>query len=206
MTPYSPPIMTPEHAMAFVLFAVAAAGTPGPSNLLLAGTGAAVGVVGGFPCVLGVALGMAAMMSAVAFGLGAIVLANPVVLRALNWIGAIFLLWLAWKIATAGRGGVVSRAKPVGFLGAAAFQWINPKSWLVCAGAAGTYLDAQSGSALAQALALGGLFLLACLPCCFAWLAFGAAAQRRLRTEGTRRAFNVAMGLLLAASVVLIAH
>jgi threonine/homoserine/homoserine lactone efflux protein len=91
----------------------------------------------------------------------------------------------------------------VGFLGAAAFQWIKPKSWLVCASAAGTYLHAGSSSALAQALAFGALFVLASLPCCFVWLAFGATAQRLLRTDRARRTFNIAMGLLLAGSVLL---
>jgi threonine/homoserine/homoserine lactone efflux protein len=196
--------MTKEQAIAFLLFSVAAAGTPGPSNLLLTATGAHVGVLRGLPALLGVSLGMGVMMFAVAFGLGAAVLASPIVLRALNWLGAAFLLWLAWKIATAGRGGAVAGGKPVGFVGAAAFQWINPKSWLVCASAAGTYLGAGSGSAFTQALAFGALFVLASLPCCFVWLAFGATAQRLLRSDRARRTFNVTMGLLLAASVVLI--
>ena len=196
--------MTPEQAVAFLLFAVAAAGTPGPSNVLLTATGANVGVLRGLPCLLGVTIGMGVMMFVVAFGLGSVVLANPAVLRALNWIGAAFLLWLAWKIATAGRGDGAAGRKPVGFIGAAAFQWINPKSWLVCASAAGAYLHAQAGSALAQALVFGLLFILASLPCCFVWLAFGATAQRFLRTERARRTFNIAMGVLLAASVVLV--
>ena len=131
-------------------------------------------------------------MFVVAFGLGSVVLANPAILRALNWIGAAFLLWLAWKIAIAGRGG------------AAAFQWINPRSWLVCASAAGAYLHAGPGSALAQGLVLGALFILASLPCCFVWLAFGATAQRFLHSDRARRTFNIAMGALLAASVGLV--
>jgi threonine/homoserine/homoserine lactone efflux protein len=196
--------MTPEQAVAFLLFAVAAAGTPGPSNLLLTATGAHVGVLRGVPCLLGVTIGMGVMMFVVAFGLGSVVIANPTVLRVLNWIGAAFLLWLAWKIATAGRSDGAAGRKPVGFIGAAAFQWINPKSWLVCASAAGAYLHTQSGSALAQAMAFGALFILASLPCCFVWLAFGATAQRFLRTERARRTFNIAMGVLLAASVVLV--
>jgi threonine/homoserine/homoserine lactone efflux protein len=196
--------MAPEQAVAFLLFAVVAAGTPGPSNLLLTATGANVGVLRGLPCLLGVSLGMGVMMFGVAFGLGSVVLANPTVLRALNWVGAAFLLWLAWKIATAKRPDAATGKKPVGFLGAAAFQWINPKSWLVCASAAGTYLNAAAGSALAQAAAFGALFVLASLPPCFVWLAFGATAQRFLRTDRARRTFNVAMGALLAASVVLV--
>jgi threonine/homoserine/homoserine lactone efflux protein len=196
--------MTSEQAVAFLLFAVVAAGTPGPSNLLLTATGAQVGVLRGVPCLLGVSVGMGVMMFLVAFGLGSVVLANPTVLRALNWIGAAFLLWLAWKIATGGRADAAARRKPVGFLGAAGFQWINPKSWLVCASAAGTYLHAGSRGALAQATVFGALFVLASLPCCFVWLAFGATAQRWLRTDRARRAFSIAMGVLLAGSVALI--
>ena len=196
--------MAPERAVAFLLFAVVAAGTPGPSNLLLTATGGNVGVRRGLPALLGVSMGMGVMMFAVAFGLGSVVLVYPVVLRALNWVGAAFLLWLAWKIARAGRSDATHGRNAVGFVGAAAFQWINPKSWLVCASAAGAYLDVGSGSALGQAVAFGILFILASLPCCFVWLAFGAAAQRCLRTERARRAFGIAMGVLLAASIVLV--
>jgi len=196
--------MTLEQAVTFFVFSVAAAGTPGPSNVLLTATGAQVGVLRGLPCLLGVALGMAVMMFTVAFGLGSVILGNPLVLRSIKWCGAAVLWWLAWKVASARRPGAGVGAKPVGFLGAAAFQWGNPKSWLVCASAAGAYLSAGSGGALAQAMTLGVLFILASLPCCFVWLAFGATAQRFLRTERARRTFNIAMGVLLAGSVVVV--
>jgi threonine/homoserine/homoserine lactone efflux protein len=111
---------------------------------------------------------------------------------------------MAWRIATVSGSDAVATRKPVGFVGAAAFQWINAKSWLVCASAAGAYLSAASGNALAQAMAFGALFILASLPCCFVWLAFGATAQRFLRTGRARRTFNIAMAVLLAGSVVLI--
>jgi threonine/homoserine/homoserine lactone efflux protein len=196
--------MTPERMVAFLLFAVAAAGTPGPSNLLLTATGAHVGVLRGLPCLFGVSIGMGVMMFVVAFGLGSLVLANRTVVQALNWMGAAFLLWLAWRIATAGRSDSAADRRPVDFIGAATFQWINPKSWLVCASAVGAYLSPESGRALAQALAFGVLFIVASLPCCFVWLAFGATAQQVLRTDRARLAFNMAMGVLLAGSVFLI--
>ena len=195
--------MTSDQAAAFLLFAVVAAGTPGPSNLLLTATGANVGVLRGLPCLFGVTVGMGVMMFVVAFGLGSVVIANPAVVRALNWLGAAFLLRLAWKIGAAGRSDAAAVGKPIGFVGAAAFQWINPKSWLVCASAAGTYLKAGSSSALVQATTFGALFIVASLPCCFVWLAFGAGAQRFLRSERALRIFNITMGALLAASVVL---
>jgi threonine/homoserine/homoserine lactone efflux protein len=121
----------------------------------------------------------------------------------MKWCGAVFLLWLAWKIATARPPSDGVNAKPVGFTAAAAFQWINPKSWLVSASAAATFLDAHADGAVAQAAALGLVFVLAALPACLPWLAFGAVLQRFLRSPRARRTFNGAMGALLAASVIL---
>jgi threonine/homoserine/homoserine lactone efflux protein len=195
--------MRPEQAVAFVVFVVAAAGTPGPSNALLTATGANVGVLRGLPALLGVAAGMGLMMFVVAFGLGTLILANPLVLTGVKWCGAAVLCWLAWKIATAGRAGAAAGGKPIGLVGAAAFQWINPKSWLVCASAAATFLDRGAGSALGQSAAFGLTFALVSLPSCLPWLAFGAVLQRFLRSGRALRVFNGAMGALLAASVIL---
>lgn len=195
--------MTMEQAGAFFVFSVVAAGTPGPSNALLTATGANVGLLRGLPCLFGVTIGMGLMMSVVAFGLGSVILDNPVALEAVRWLGAAVLLWLAWKIATADRASGAAGGKPVGFVGAAAFQWINPKSWLVCASAAATFLEEGKGSALSQSAAFGVTFVLAALPSCFPWLAFGAVLQRVLRSERALRVFNGAMGALLAVSVIL---
>src|SRR3954454_20797432 len=115
------------------------AGTPGPSNALLTATGARVGVVRGLPALFGVAAGMALMMFVVTFGLGAVILATPLFITVVKYLGAAVLLWFAWQIATAGGAHGSSSARPVGFVGAAAFQWINPKSWLACTSAAGAY-------------------------------------------------------------------
>jgi threonine/homoserine/homoserine lactone efflux protein len=191
--------------VAFLLFAVVAAVTPGPSNVMLTAVGAQAGVRRGLPCLLGVATGMGLMMFLVPLGLGSLVLDRPRVLTALHWGGAAFLLWLSWKIATS-SGGVEAapEARPVGFLGATAFQWVNPKSWLVSASAASTFLSAGAGSPVSQAAWLGGLFVVAALPSGFVWLAFGATAQHVLHGRRRMRIFNVAMGALLALSIVLI--
>lgn len=143
-------------------------------------------------------------MFLVPLGLGSLVLKNPLVLKALNWGGAAFLLWLSWKIATSGRIEATPEGQPVGYLGAAVFQWVNPKSWLVTASAAGTFLSAEAGSPIAQSASLGGLFVLAALPSCFVWLAFGATVQRVLRGRRRLSLFNIAMGVLLALSIALI--
>ena len=197
--------MTTEQVVAFLLFAVVAAVTPGPSNVMLTAAGANAGVLRGLPCLLGVTTGMGLMMFLIPFGLGSIVLENPLVLKALHWCGAAFLLWLAWKIArSGGRLESTSEGSGVGYMGAAVFQWVNPKSWLVSASAAGTFLHAEAGSPVVQSAFLGGLFFLAALPSCFLWLAFGATVQHVLHNQRRMRVFNIAMGALLALSIVLI--
>jgi threonine/homoserine/homoserine lactone efflux protein len=195
--------MTASQAIAFLLFAVVAAITPGPSNLILTSTGASVGLLRGLPCLGGVVIGMGLMMFLVAFGLGNVVLASPGLIMLLKWGGIGFLLWLSWKIATAGHSDTTTDKQPLGFWGAAAFQWINPKSWLVSVSAVSTYLHPVAGTAFIQALGFGLLFLLAALPSCFIWLAFGASLQRFLATKRAARIFNIAMGVLLAGSVLL---
>jgi threonine/homoserine/homoserine lactone efflux protein len=194
--------MSAEQAVSFFVFAVVAAITPGPSNVLLTATGANVGVLRGLPALLGVCLGMASMMFAVAFGLGSLILDHPALLQAMKWGGAAFLLWLAWKIATAKGAGGDAGARPVGFTAAAAFQWINPKAWLACASAAATYLRADAGGALAQSLLFAALFATATLPSGFVWLGFGVGVRRWLASPRALRAFNLTMGALLAASVM----
>ena len=196
--------MTLEQAVGFLLFAVVAAVTPGPSNVMLTAAGASVGVLKGLPCLLGVTTGMGLMMFLVPLGLGSLVLGHPLALTVLRWGGAAFLLWLAWKIATSAGAQTPAERRPVGFAEAAAFQWVNPKSWLVSVSASATYLNAASGSAVAQSALLGGLFVLAALPSGFLWLAFGATVQRLLHGRRALRAFHLALGALLALSVALI--
>ena len=194
--------MTAEQALAFVVFATVAAITPGPSNVMLTVTGAMSGILGGVPCLLGVGAGMGLMMFVVALGLGSVVLGHAALLAAFKWSGALFLLWLAWKIATAPHSDAAMQGSPVGFAGAFAFQWLNPKSWLVSTSASGTYLQSDA-ALLAQALSIGALFFAVALACGFTWLAFGVAIRRGLKSPRWQRAFNLSMGSLLATSVLM---
>ena len=196
--------MSTQQALAFLVFAFVAAVTPGPSNIMLTAAGAQAGLLRGLPCLLGVSSGMALMMFLVPLGLGSLMLGQPLALQALHWGGAGVLLWLSWKIATStSRIEAKPDSTPVGYLGAAVFQWVNPKSWLVSVSAAGTFLSAGA-SPVVQAASLGALFVLAALPSGLVWLAFGAAVQHLLRTPARLRVFNVAMGALLALSIALI--
>jgi threonine/homoserine/homoserine lactone efflux protein len=196
-------INDPAQVVAFVTFSAVVAGTPGPSNTLLTAIGARAGVRRGLVSLLGQVTGMGVMLFAVTLGLGDVLLAHPLSLEILKWGGVAMLWWMAWRIATAGHADGVTNA-PTGFLGMAAFQWVNPKGWLVCVAAVATFLDRRAGGALAQAALFGILFMLVAFPSCFPWLAFGAALQRFLKTPRARRVLNVVMAALLAASTILL--
>jgi threonine/homoserine/homoserine lactone efflux protein len=198
--------MTLEQAAAFFVFALVAAITPGPSNVLLTATGLQVGLLRGLPCLFGIGAGMGFMMFLAAYGFGTLVLQHPQAMQLVRWLGAAFLLWLAWKIASApvSDRGSSEAPRPTGFLGAALLQWVNPKAWLVSAGAVATYLPGEAESALVRATLFTLVFVSAALPSSLVWLAFGAVAQRFLRDPRRQRGLNIAMGLALAASVVMI--
>jgi threonine/homoserine/homoserine lactone efflux protein len=195
--------MTPDQLLAFLLFALVAAVTPGPSNIILTSTGATVGVIRGLPCLFGASLGMGSIVFAVGVGVGSIVLGNALLLTAVKWGGIAFLLWLSWQIATSRHENAAQGAPVVGFWRGAALQWANPKAWVVSVSAAGTFLQAGAASALAQSAAFGFLFILAALPSGLLWLALGSSVQRWLRTDRSWTTFNRAMAALLAASIVL---
>jgi threonine/homoserine/homoserine lactone efflux protein len=190
----------PAQLIAFATFSAVVAGTPGPSNALLTAVGARAGVRRGLASLLGQVTGMGALLFAITLGLGGVLLAHPLALQVLKWGGAAMLCWMAWRIATAGHAERATNA-PAGFLGMAAFQWVNPKGWLIGVAAITTFLD-RRGGALSQAVIFAVLFTLVALPSCLPWLAFGAALQRFLRTPRARRILNGAMALLLAASTI----
>ena len=132
--------MSFEQVVAFLIFAVVTSITPGPNNIMLTATGANVGMRRGLPHMFGIALGFALMLFLVAAGVGRALLASPASMDVLRYVGIAVLLWLAWKISTAGRTADSGRDRPIGFLEAAAFQWFNPKAWLICAGTVGGFL------------------------------------------------------------------
>jgi threonine/homoserine/homoserine lactone efflux protein len=193
----------PARVIAFMAFSAVVAGTPGPSNVLLTAVGARAGVRQGLASLLGQVTGMGAMLFAITLGLGNVLLAHPLALQVLKWGGAAMLCWMAWRIATAGHAEEATN-RPAGFLGMAAFQWANPKGWLIGVAAIATFLDRRAGSALVQAAVFAFLFTLVALPSCLPWLAFGAALQRFLRTPRARRVLNGVMAALLAASTILL--
>jgi threonine/homoserine/homoserine lactone efflux protein len=182
-------------------FAVAMYITPGPNNAMLASSAANFGLRATIPHMLGIACGFSFMLLAITAGLGAALLAWPPLMPLMRWAGAAWLLLLAWKIAHAAPTDAGMSGRVLGFSGAAAFQWINPKGWLIALAAAGMFVRADQPP-WTQAAWIGAVFLIVALPCMVPWMLLGAGARRLLRSPGRLRLFNVTMALLLLVSVV----
>jgi threonine/homoserine/homoserine lactone efflux protein len=191
-------------------FAVSMAGTPGPNNAMLTSSGSLWGFRRTVPHMLGISIGFPLMLLAVASGLGTLLRHSPAVLTAMRWLGATYLLYLAWKIATAeprtqsddGSGPPVTDRRPMSFLQAALFQWVNPKAWLVTISALATVASVGGHPSVPRALILACVFLAVTLPITAFWTMVGVGVSRVLTTRGALRRFNVTMASLLVASLV----
>lgn len=185
--------------LAFCAFALVSSITPGPNNTMVLASGVNFGIVRTVPHLLGISIGFSFMVALVGLGLGSIFTEWPWMWNLLRVGATAYLVWLAWKLATA--GGVQDRevARPMSFLRAAAFQWVNPKAWVMAVGACSTYvLDANIW---VNALAMACLFAVINLPSVATWAVFGAALRRLLARPRVLRVFNVTMALLLLVSL-----
>ena len=192
--------MRQDVLYALILFCFVSGVTPGPNNIMLMTSGVNFGFRRTLPHLVGVVLGFAAMVALIGLGLDAIFARFPQLMPVMRWAGAAYLLWLAWRIANSGpmREGAVE-GRPLGFLGAAAFQWINPKGWVMAISALTAYsvTDDYTISVIAVALT----YLAIGFPSSGAWVVFGSAMRKALRDPGIARAFNLTMAALLVASI-----
>ena len=179
------------------------AATPGPNNAMVAASGARFGVLRTVPHVLGITLGFPVMVLAVAIGAGQMLAANPWLHTLSRWVGAAYVLWLAWTIARPhhpAQPGAQGGRRPLGLLAAALFQWVNPKAWIIAVSAVLTYTG--DGAPLAQTLVMAAVFGIATLPAVLFWTAVGAGAAKLLRSETALRRFDLVMAALLVASLI----
>ena len=184
-------------------FAVAASVTPGPNNVMVATAAANHGIAATLPQMLGIALGFAAMFVLVGFGLALPLATHPGADLLLRWVAVAWLLWLAVQIARAPPPGTdqAGGRPPLGFIGAALFQWINPKAWLLAIGGTATYV-APDLPVLPQVTLIALIFAGVVIPCALLWATIGRGAGRMLRRPDRLRAFNLTMAALLVASVL----
>ncbi|WP_245710431.1 LysE family translocator [Allopseudospirillum japonicum] len=194
-----------DFYLPLILFAFSMSATPGPNNLMLTASGANYGFKRTVPHMLGISVGFFLLLASVALGLGAIFTQWPQAHTGLKILGSVYLLWLAWKIANAPapdpQGVPVGR--PFNFMQAAAFQFANPKAWLMAI-AAVTGFTAVGDAYLVSALWVGLICSLVNLPSISIWAGFGVAIGRILKSARHWQCFNWSMGALTASCVLMI--
>ena len=174
--------------------------TPGPNNLMLMTSGVNFGVRRTIPHALGVSLGFPLMVVVVGLGLAGVFARFPGLLIAMKWVGAAYLVYLAFKLARAAPIGPGSaEGRPMTFFQAAGFQWINPKAWVMALTAVTTY--ALPDDYTRTVVLVAAMFGIVCLPTVSCWVLFGTGLRHALRRPVVLRVFNLAMGALLIASL-----
>ncbi len=190
-------------SLPLIFFVFAGLFSPGPNVVMLTTSGARFGFRRTVPHLLGVPVGTGLLAAASAFGLGAVFTVLPSLKLAFQIAAAVWILWLAWKTAQAGRA--TARAEgdaPFTFLQAVTFQAINPKVWAVAlAAAAGFSLELPIA---AEALRLFLVFAVINLGVCLFWAAVGHTLARFLSSPVVWRWFMLMMAALMACSALLI--
>lgn len=183
-------------------FALAASLSPGPNNFMLLASGVNFGFRRTMPHMAGIGVGFFALLIGVGLGLGALLSAYPALHALLKVLGAGYLLYLAWRTATARSFDtrVKEGARPMTFAEAAAFQWVNPKAWIMSVTAMAVYT--QPETPLVSVFVVAGIFAAICFPSVGTWTGFGTALRGFLADPGRLKWFNLTMGVLLAASVL----
>jgi threonine/homoserine/homoserine lactone efflux protein len=194
-------LMSNSLLIAFVLFASVMFFTPGPNNIMLLSSGLTYGFRPTIPHIAGITFGFAFMVGAVGLGLGTIFITFPVLQTILKYAGVAYLIYLAAAIAMSGpvSAGQDNRRGPMTFLGAAMFQWINVKGWVMVIGTITAYaaISPYPWNIVIQV----GLSLLLGALSCTVWALFGSALRPVLTSPRAVRAFNIVMAVLLLASL-----
>ncbi|MBY6135918.1 LysE family translocator [Nocardioides marinus] len=192
--------MTYELFLALAAFAFGTVFTPGPNNLMLMSSGANFGFQRSIPHLLGVAIGFPLMIVPVGLGVMQLFEAFPPLTTIMTALSVVYMLWLAWKIANAAPPeDSAAQGRPLSFVQACAFQWVNPKAWAMALGAITLYAASRDLSAI---LWVAGTYLLIGCFSASTWTMLGQQLRRLLRRPAQLRAFNWTMAAVLVASLV----
>jgi len=195
-----PPALPYAALSAAMTFALVMSITPGPNNTMLLASGVNFGFRRTLPHMLGITCGCTIMMVAIALGLGQVFARAPALYSAMEVLSVVYLIYLAWKIAASRSLSVdAANKRPMTFLQAAAFQWVNPKAWMMVV--TGVTAFHVNDNLLVNALTLAVAFAIVNLPSISIWAAFGLGVRRFLAGPTALRAFNWTMAALLIASI-----
>ena len=204
-TPFFQQILTKfmdsSTLMSLATFAMVTAFTPGPNNVMLAASGANFGFRRTLPHIFGIVIGFCSLVLAAGFGLAQLFALLPWLYDSLKIISFLFLLYLAWKIGSAGRTTTKNKDKPLSFVQAASFQLINPKGITVIISSVTAYTSTAEnvGTEVTILFFVFAIFTV-CATC--AWTAFGTGIARLLKSQSRLRKFNITMASLLVASLL----
>jgi len=194
--------MTLPNLLPFATYEFIMGITPGPNNVMLTAAGVHFGFRRTLPHILGISFGVALLLGVCCTSLGTLFVHFPVMRVALEWIGAAYLLYLGWRLLGGGAIKTGQAPRPLSFMEAAGFQFLNPKGWVICLTAASLFLPPDlplpAGSAY--------LVTVTCLispPCSMAWALFGGSMRQALQRPVPRRVFNGVMAVALAATGVM---
>jgi len=190
-----------EHSIGpFMLFCLIATITPGPNNMINLAQGMRLGFWRAMPFAVGTGLGVGSLLFAVATGLGAATAASPAINVVMRAATGVYLVYLAWKIATSGPVGEGTVGASLGFWGGISFQWINPKAWASSMAMATTYLPSEPSRQ--AALIAAGIFCASAWLTQPAWIGFGGALRRLLSEPRKAMLVNATLAALLLASTL----
>jgi len=199
-------MMDASFFFALAMFAFVTSVTPGPNNIMLLASGAQFGYRQSLPHMLGIVVGVSSLLLSTLLGLGALFTLYPPLYSVLKWLGCAYLLWLAWKIASAPVGNLESKktpASPMRWWQALLFQYVNPKAWMMAIGCVSTFaiageLYVQSGFWILVLFAVMGF------PAISIWVWAGVSIRCWLSDQKRQRIFNLCMGLATASTLLLI--
>jgi threonine/homoserine/homoserine lactone efflux protein len=187
---------------AMAMFSFVTSITPGPNNMMLLSSGVNFGLRRTLPHVLGISTGFFLMLLAVGAGLGKVFQEAPVLYQIMKVAGFAYLVYLAWCIANSGAPiqSNTSEATPLSFVGAALFQWVNPKAWMMAVGYFSSYIPNNSSKSFIFFSCL--MFGLINFPTCGIWAVIGNKLEQRLQNQSYRKVFNMTMAALLVLSML----
>lgn len=185
---------------ALTIFAFVSSITPGPNNLMLMNSGANYGFNKTIPHLLGVGIGFTLMIALVGLGVIQLFDSFPLSYQILKVVSIVYLLYLAFKIAssTSNIEQQASNHKPFSFIQAVLFQWVNPKAWTMALTSISLYAPSKSFTSV---LLVAIVFGLINLPCISSWVVLGQKIQVLLTNQKRLRVFNITMALLLVISL-----
>ena len=192
--------MHPE-ILSIALFWFVTAYTPGPNNVVASYSGFNFGFKKTIPHILGVTLGFTSLILFLTIGLINVFKLFPIIQIVIRYLGTIFLIYLAYKIASSTKFDETKKENPVNFIETFLFQYLNPKGVMVGIIVVSTYVELGENylNHATQVVALAFLFSSTSITL---WTFIGKFLRKFATNDKFIKYFNYAMSGLLLLSII----